>query len=252
MTQPFDQAVYLPSEETKIGVILFHAYTGSTRDVNLLAKKLHREGYTVLAPLFSGHDTQDIKNVLSSSPKKWRQEAIDAYQWMEKQDFDHLLVFGLSMGGIMAIDLIAREDTQISGGGSINSPIVTKEKTDISKAFINLGEMLAKKRKELDHFEKERSTLLAGHGDQMEELETIKQDIENRLEKVKTPFYIAQSGKDELLDPEDAYLLQNKLVNARIDFHYFPDNTHTLPTNRNRKAFEQSLLDFIKQVTHPY
>lgn len=252
MTQPSDQAVFLPSEEKNIGVILFHAYTGSTRDVNFLAQKLNREGYAVLAPLFSGHDTDDIKNVLNSSPVDWRQEAYTAYQWMEKQQFDHLLVFGLSMGGIMAADLITREDTHISGGGSINSPIITKEKTDISKAFMNLGKKLAKKRKELDEFKAESNSLLDRHWQQMSELEKIKQDIEERLEAVEIPFYIAQSGKDELIDPEDAYLLQNKLTNARIDFHFFPENTHTLPTNRDRKAFEQSIVDFIKQVTHPY
>lgn len=249
---PFDNALYLPGKEMNIGIILFHAYTGTTRDVNLLARKLNRQGYTILVPLFSGHDTNDIKNVLKYSPKIWQEEAHAAYHWMVEQDFDHLLLFGLSMGGVLATDIMAEPDFSGSGGGVFNSPIVTEQLTDISDSFMNLGGLLAKLRKESEQFQAEYSDILKGHWKQMEELETIKKSIEERLVNIKTPFYIAQSGEDELINPEDAYLLQNHLVNARIDFHYFPDNTHTIPTNRDRDEFDQSVLDFVQQVCHPY
>ena len=53
----------LPNElyikKGKRAVLLFHAYTGSPNDVRMLARRLERENYTVLAPMFSGHGTKE-------------------------------------------------------------------------------------------------------------------------------------------------------------------------------------------------
>ncbi|MGF3067192.1 alpha/beta hydrolase [Facklamia sp. P12955] len=252
MNVPFDKAVYLEGQDKKVGILLFHAYTGSTRDMNLLGRLLNRQGYNVLVPQFSGHDTQDIKSVLDFSPNIWRQEANDAYHWMLGQKFEHLLVFGLSLGGVMATDIISQKDFQGSGGGIFNAPVMTEEPINISNSFMHLGKFLASQRHDTETFMEEFDDILAGHWQQMKELEEIKEEIASQLVNVKVPFYIAQSGQDELIEPDDSYLLQDHLVNARIDFHYFPHNTHSIPTNRDRKAFEKSVLDFIKQVTQPF
>lgn len=249
---PFDQAIYLTGQDKEVAILLFHAYTGTTRDVNLLARQLNRQGYTVLAPLFSGHDTQDIKTILDYSPLIWRQEAHQNYEWLLSQGYQKVLVFGLSMGGLMATDIIAQRDYAGVGGGVFNAPVVTDKPLDLKASFMHLGKVLARLRHESDQFQAEFEEILAGHLEQMREIEAIKADVTRRLSQVTVPFYIAQSGADELIDPQDAYLLQDHLVNARIDFHYFPDNTHTLPTNRDRQAFDQSVLNFVKQVTHPY
>ncbi|MGX7109367.1 alpha/beta hydrolase [Facklamia miroungae] len=248
---PFDKAVYLEGDDKRVGVLLFHAYTGSTRDMNLLARLLNRQGYTVLVPQFSGHDTQNIKTVLEYSPNIWRQEAHEAYHWMLLQDYDHLLVFGLSMGGVMATDIISQKDFKGSGGGIFNAPVVTEEPIDISNSFMHLGKFLASQRHDTETFMEEFDDILEEHWQQMKELEIIKREIASKLTNIHVPFYIAQSGEDELIDPEDSYLLQDYLVNARIDFHYFPHNTHSIPTNRDRKEFDRSVLDFVKQVTQP-
>ncbi|MCR8969340.1 carboxylesterase [Facklamia sp. 7083-14-GEN3] len=249
---PFDKAVYLVGQDKKVGILLFHAYTGSTRDMNLLGRLLNRQGYNVLVPLFSGHDTQDIKSVLDYSPTIWRQEAYEAYHWMVEQDFEHLLVFGLSLGGVMATDIISKKDFKGSGGGIFNAPVMTKDPIDISDSFMHLGKFLATQRHDTETFMEEFDDILEDHWHQMKDLEIIKEEITSQLSNIKVPFYIAQSGEDELIEPDDSYLLQDALINARIDFHYFPHNTHSIPTNRDRKAFEKSVLDFIKQVTQPF
>lgn len=248
---PFDKAVYLEGSNHRVGILLLHSYTGTTRDMNLLGRLLNRQGYHVLVPLFSGHDTSDIKTVLDYSPELWREEAHAAYQWMVDQSFEHLLVFGLSMGGVLATDILSQDDFQGSAGGIFNAPVVTAQPINISDAFMQLGAFLAHQREDDLTFQEEREKILAGHWQQMAQLEAIKAQIASRLSLIQQPFYIAQSGEDELIDPDDAFLLQDQLVNARIDFHYFPHNTHTIPTNRDRKDFDRSVLAFVKQVTEP-
>ena len=72
----------LPNElyikKGKRAVLLFHAYTGSPNDVRMLARRLERENYTVLAPMFSGHGTKDPLNILNLTPDIWIEDAMKA------------------------------------------------------------------------------------------------------------------------------------------------------------------------------
>ena len=68
------------------------------------------------------------------------------------------------------------------------------------------------------------------------------------LSQITSRFYLAQSGEDEMIDPEDAYLVRDALTGAQeVDFQWFEHNTHVITTNRERSAFEQSLLAFIQR-----
>lgn len=246
---PFKGAKYFTGSDHQVGILLLHAYTGSTRDMNLLGRLLNRQGYSVLIPLFSGHDTQDIRNVLNYSPRIWQQEARSVLEWLLQQGFKQVFVFGLSMGGVLAGDLLSLHRYPLAGGGVFNAPLVTKEPIDISQAFMNLGEKLARIRGEQADYMEEYDHILAGHWQQMAELEQIKQEIQPRLPQVNLPFYIGQSGQDELIDPQDAYLLKAHLSQAEVDFHYFPYNTHSISTNPKRHDFDQSVLAFLQALT---
>ena len=61
------------------------------------------------------------------------------------------------------------------------------------------------------------------------------------------PFYIAQSGKDDLVDPQVEEVFAQFLPNTKLDYHYFPGLTHVITVNRDRRAFEDSVIHFIRQ-----
>lgn len=242
---PFDKAIYLPSEGAKVGVLLLHAYTGSAKDMNLLGRHLNKLGYSVLCPNFSGHWSDNIQDLLEVSPFMWLDEAQKAYDWLKSQGFKKIFVFGLSMGGIMATSLIADSTNAIDGGGIFNSPVVTVKRTDVSEAFMDYAEHLARTNQTMNQYETEKVNIHKAHWEQMDELEQLKQAVKEQLLNINQPFYIAQSGKDELIDPDDVYELQEELIEAKIDFHWFPDNTHVITVNRDRVDFENSVIRFL-------
>ena len=69
------EALWLRKEGNTRAVILFHAYTGTPADVRMLAQFLHRHDYAVYVPVFSGHGTPDVDDILNNSPKKWYEDA---------------------------------------------------------------------------------------------------------------------------------------------------------------------------------
>ena len=60
------EALWLRKEGNTRAVILFHAYTGTPADVRMLAQFLHRHDYAVYVPVFSGHGTPDVDDILKS------------------------------------------------------------------------------------------------------------------------------------------------------------------------------------------
>lgn len=75
----------------------------------------------------------------------------------------------------------------------------------------------------------------------------FKQSFVADFGNIHQPFFIAQSGKDEMIESQDAKRLEEALVNAQVDFNWFPNNTHVITVNRDREDFEQALIQFIEQ-----
>ena len=99
------EALWLRKESNTRAVILFHAYTGTPADVRMLAQFLHRHDYAVYVPVFSGHGTPDVEDILASSPEAWYEDAKRAVDFVRGEGFHTVAAFGLSMGGIMATKL---------------------------------------------------------------------------------------------------------------------------------------------------
>lgn len=251
MTQsPLEKAIYLPSQESKIGVLLLHAYTGTPKDVHLIGRKINRAGFGVLCPLFEGHWTSDIEDILAADPQTWLLNAQEALEWLKGEDYEEIIVFGLSMGGIMATALLSNPANQLLAGGVFNSPVVTTEPIDVSESFMAYAKFLYKEANKLEQFATDEADILAKHLAQVEKLDALKNSLAVKLPEIDRPFYIAQSGQDQLIEADDVFELQEALVNARIDFNWFADNTHVITVDRQRSEFEQSVLHFIEENTY--
>ncbi|WP_124058046.1 alpha/beta hydrolase [Vaginisenegalia massiliensis] len=238
-------ALYLPGQRQHVGIILFHAYTGSPYDVNLLARCLNKAGYSVLCPLFSGHATGDYWDLLVQTPEQWWQDAQAAYNWLKAQH-EQIMVFGLSLGGIYAARLLSQTRLAIQAGGSFNSPVCPGP-LDLSQAFMLYCRQLAIKTNRLASFEQDYDRILAAHLGQMAQLQAFVQSFQADLPEIVQPYFIAQSGQDELVRPTVGPDLKMALVNAQVSYHDYPDNSHVITVNRQRQDFESDMLAFISQ-----
>ncbi|XJS11381.1 alpha/beta hydrolase [Aerococcaceae bacterium WGS1372] len=239
-----DGAKYYEGQDKSIGIILFHAYTGSPNDVNLLARKLNRLGYGVLCPVFKGHGTANVNEILDESIETWKKIAVNAVLSM-KEEYDDVMIFGLSLGGIFATWLSTQVELNIRAGGVFNSPVYTEDPIDVEVHFIRYVKAIYKRFLSEEAYEEDIDSILSKHHSQMKELEAFKKTFVNDLDQITQPFFIAQSGKEEMIESQDALKLREALVNSKVDFHWFPNNTHVITVNRDREDFEQALIHFI-------
>lgn len=235
-------------EKSRKAVLLLHAYTGSPNDVRQLGRRLERNGYTVYAPQFTGHSTGRFEDILEKgSPEVWLQDVLNATAFLKKKGYEEIVVLGLSLGGMMATK--AMEINDYLGGGSFNSPIFGIGESRVPAAFINYYRVFTRRQGGTSKaVEKQVEKIKPKLNQQLTDLAKFSEDIQKNIEKIHVPYYIASSGKDELIDRSNGKVLRDALINAEVDYNYFPDSTHVITIEREREPFEQSILAFLEKL----
>ncbi|MGO3733028.1 MAG: alpha/beta hydrolase [Vagococcus sp.] len=230
-------------------VLIMHAYTGSPNDVRMLSRSLEREGYSVYAPLFSGHGTTEPMNILTRTPEDWWNDAKDAVAFLKKEGFQQIAVFGLSMGGLFAMKLIEAFPEIFIGGGAFCSPIIPDDSHQIYPNFLKYCEFLFKKRgltgTELDA---ELSLVKEPLKEQLTAIQRTTKEVSEKLEQIELPIFLAQSGQDEMVNAELVYEAGHKLKNSYHDIHWYPNSTHVITVSKDRQLFEKDVRLFVNKL----
>jgi carboxylesterase len=98
-------------EEGSHGVLLLHGFGDTPQTLSLLARRLHKAGYSVLVPLLPGHG-RSMRDFKQSRADEWIEAAMSALITMREKS-PTVSVVGLSMGGALAV-LLAAESRDIS------------------------------------------------------------------------------------------------------------------------------------------
>ena len=95
-------------EEGSPGVLLLHGFGDTPQTLALLARSLHKSGYSVYAPLLPGHG-RNMEAFGKSRARDWISAARSALAEMRLRHTSVCIV-GLSMGGALAVLLAAELD----------------------------------------------------------------------------------------------------------------------------------------------
>lgn len=240
----------------KPAILLLHAYSGSTADVRLLAGALNRAGYFVTSFNFAGHGTLNPTDILTQgSIAAWQKQVTDRVAELKKDFGNNLYVFGLSLGGIFAMDLLER-DQELLGGGVFSSPIfMNTEKTGrtlpagfkkYAQYVLNLNNELtgADKQNELDYIDEHLNN-------QIEQINEFSALVQAKLATINQTIFIGQGGEDEIVDQNGAYKLRDALVNCEnVTFKWYENASHVITTNTARKELTNDVLEFIGNNYH--
>lgn len=122
MKDPNAQAFYLVGGDH--AVLLLHGFTGSPGHMRPFGEALHRGGYTVFGICLPGHGTQfsDMRVCTAATYI----EAVRSAVFLLKEQYKHVSVAGLSMGGVLS--LIAAQQTPLTSVIALSTPIKTPNK----------------------------------------------------------------------------------------------------------------------------
>lgn len=227
-------------------VILFHAFTGTPTDVSSVGRALERENYTVLMPTLDGHGVEDPDEILKYGVDDWVKNGQEAYQTLINDGYTDISVFGLSLGGIVATDVML--NNKVRSYGTFSSPVLSRSKTNVPENFWiwykfkkkKLGESEEAIESRKDEVMNKLETILTGINEHTREMEA-------EYAAVDIPVFIGQGGKDEMINPEIANEFKDVLVNAKVDFHWYEEAPHVITTGRAGKETQTDLIAFLKE-----
>ncbi|MGM0420043.1 MAG: alpha/beta hydrolase [Bacillota bacterium] len=95
--------------EGDAAVLVLHGYTGHPGDMDYLGQQIHEKlEITVNIPRLPGHGTNRA-DFQSTGARDWLRGAVDSYLWLQTR-YSQIDVVGLSMGGLLALQLAAGFD----------------------------------------------------------------------------------------------------------------------------------------------
>lgn len=96
------------------GILLIHGLTGTPNEMRLLAKGLHRAGFTVLAVQAAGHcGTQE--DLIATRWQDWVASARRGADRLMQLTGQPVVACGLSMGALLALALAIERPRQVAG-----------------------------------------------------------------------------------------------------------------------------------------
>lgn len=210
-----DAAAILPGAETidlqeggSRGVLLLHGFGDTPQTLALLARRLKKSGYSVLAPLLPGHG-RTTESFAKSRASDWIEAAQGAYTGLRARN-RAVSVVGLSMGGALAT-ILAAEQHDIPSLALIAPYVGMPGRLRVAAATHWLwgklaGELGARNLQSIhDPIEREKNLAYGTvTGRELHELWMVVRRARKSLSAVRAPTLIIQSREDPRCAPATA------------------------------------------------
>jgi carboxylesterase len=195
-------------EEGSPGVLLLHGFGDTPQTLALLARKLHKSGFSVYVPLLPGHG-RNMDAFGKSRATDWISAARHALSDMRRRH-ESVSVVGLSMGGALGV-IIAAELEEIPAVVLI-APYLGMPRTLRLAASVHwawerfIGEVNSRDPRSIrDPIEREKNLAYGSiTGRALFELSRVVKLARKSLSRVKAPTLIIQSREDPRCPPEVA------------------------------------------------
>ena len=79
---------------------------------------------------------------------------------------------------------------------------------------------------------------------QLGAIETIASQTADKLSKIHAPLFLAQAGKDEMIEPMGVYQTYQALTQARVTLQWYPNSGHVITVSGEHKQLEQDVVQF--------
>lgn len=232
------------------GVILLHAYSGNSNDVRMLGRALEKDNYTVYAPVFTGHGGDPCNILKDGSPDEWWTDTQLAIRRLRDSGVDRIAIFGLSLGGLFATRAL-ENDPDLLGGGIFASPITTWGASNVPEYFPKLAADYYQRVNTSSTITDQKLAWIDQHlPAQLAAIQVMTKELATHLDQLTRPFFIAQGGKDEMIDPQSGQDLATRL-RARhlpVDYHFYPTATHLLTVNTAHRQLFTDVLNYLQTI----
>ena len=242
---PLEVPIPEPPKHEKIGVLLLHGFTSHLNTVNGLVPYLEEAGIEYRMPILRGHGTryQDLKGVTA---KDWYVDAeralIDLWNHV-----DRIVVVGLSMGGLVALELAMRHPDKIAGVVTVAAAL--KFRDPLSALTPVLSKLVAYWPSPQSFNDPQLAVNCKNYPkfptDAFASLYAYSKEIASRLREVHVPIRILQSKKDQIVAPESANIIYEKVSSPHREIIWYSKSGHEMMQDLEAEKVFHDIMEFV-------
>lgn len=247
-------------------VLLIHGLTGAPGEMKFLAKRLHRRGFSVEAPLLAGHG-RDAAHLLSTGWRDWLASLDEAYQRL-RREHDEVYVAGICAGGALGLALAAEEPGV--AGAAVYSMTYRYDGWNMKRwysAIAPVAEPFAglplirrlsfaepypyglKDERLREGMAATQGAVIPGALDRfplgaMAQMHRLSAHLDRVCGEIRTPTLILHAREDDMSHPRNALRLRSRLT-APVELHLLDDCYHMIHVDRQRDLVGDMTADFF-------
>lgn len=230
-------------EGSDVGCVLLHGFTGTPANVLVQARALARGGYTVYAPLLSGHGTT-LRDMDAQNENIWIADALAAYDKLLALGCTRIFVMGLSMGGLLAS--VVAQSRACAGLVLMSTPFLMKGYLYKAKRMSNIMPYIllhGETRYQLDSF---RQGYSGAPLRKLYDLDRLSIRARGNLYKITCPLLVLQSARDKRVDLESVDIVMNGVHSVEKKHIQLENSPHGCSFGPERELVAQYCVEFVK------
>lgn len=234
----FDQ-FFFKGTNSDTAILLLHGYGGNPLEMKQLGRSLHNQGYTVFAPVYSGHGLHNLRAFINTKVSLWYDDALYAYDTLQKQ-YPNIIVCGLSLGGAFTIRIAM--DRQPAMIVPMSAPVFG----------FNSEQIHQQTKHQVDHstdiIDKDKARYAEIFAHQKIEISTFYKHIENpeHLSEIACPVMIVQGLKDHQRFIDSAHHINNHLTSPH-QLCTYEHSGHVITMGDEQDKLSADIITFITQ-----
>ncbi len=276
MAQQLNVPFTIGPEDAEIACLLIHGFSGTPTEMRGLGDALAEQGIRVYGVLVAGHNG-DPEALIVSGRKTWLASVEEGLAQLAQ--YKTVFVAGLSMGGVLALNLAIRHSSSLAGVVAMSTP--TRLDSNIQTRLVPLARYFIKwfyplkalnfnnptvqaqilKQAQLrdatvttiDFTDQQVvnhiKTLIRIPVPAIAELIALINQTRRSLSKVRIPLLIIQSKRDRTVEPkcaEELYRLTTSTPSKSL--HWLEQSDHVITTGVEREEVYQLVLSFIEEA----
>lgn len=253
-------------------VLLIHGLQGVPTEIQALAKRLHKAGYTVRVPHFKGYGYTAGDTAHSVTPwRDWHNQVLLELRDLKRQ-YKTVSICGLCIGAVLALSVAAEAGEEISGlsllattlfydGWSIPwyrfmlpfgyyTPFrylyAYKEREPFGLKNEQLRRWVAR---EMSH----KTSSIAGASNltlpAIHEAELLIKSVKRNLPKVTVPALIIHAVEDDVSTPRSADFVVNRIGSRKVQKILLHNSYHIITMDNERELVADETIKFFNDLT---